>query len=206
VRQRFEDTGDLDFTADLKFKDLDLTFQHDVYMPEKAHLVTLKDSSTITMHGDREVTLKSTAYVEDLAALTLFNVYLLALGTFQWGVEGNANVNGGTGDIYVDIDKTADMHGFERFPHETVINEIEITAGTPTTLVNTIYATFDTVSNIAIDFQQDVGFIIKSGDSVKIGAGTAADFYLQSGIFDLVSSVGLTFTDDAEYNQVSLYI
>lgn len=147
VTQKFDNTGDIEFTADIKMRDLDLTWK-DPSTGKTTHLVTLTDSNTITLESGKTVKLKSTAIVEDIEALTIFNVYVLGLDDFEWGVEGSADINGGTGDIRVDIDKKADMKGFNHFPTDVVINSIDITNGITDALISSISATITSPSNI----------------------------------------------------------
>jgi hypothetical protein len=149
-----------------------------------------------------KVTLKSQATVKDIDALSEFNLFAISADKFKWQIHGTATVETSGLTIPVDVDKTVDMVGFNNFPIPPVIDQINITNGTPTIITNEILATFTNDANIAISFGQDVEFTLKS-EEITIGTGVIPDLDLKTGVFPVSAFVYLTATPETtEYDQL----
>jgi hypothetical protein len=164
-------------------------------------LATLTHSNAVEISTNK-VTLKSQANVKDVDALTEFNLFAISAEKFQWKIHGTATVESLGLRIPVDVKKTVNMIGFNNFPIPPVIDQINITNGSPTVITNQIQATFTNDANIAITFGQDVEFTLTS-DDIQIGTGLIPNLNLQTGVFPVSAMVYLSGTQGtAQYEQL----
>jgi hypothetical protein len=168
-------------------------------------LATLTHSNAIGVSTSK-VTMKSQANVKDVDALSEFNLFAISANKFQWEIHGTATVETLGLRIPVDVKKTVDMIGFNNFPIPPVINQINITNGSPTVITNQIQATFTNDANIALTFGQDVEFTLTSND-IQIGTGVIPNLDLQTGTFPVSATVYLSATEGTtQYNQLMAVI
>lgn len=164
-------------------------------------LASLTHSNDLTI-GTNTVNLKSQANVEDVNALSEFNLFAITADIFQWKIKGTASVETSGLHIPVDINKNVQMKGFNNFPTPPIINQINITGGTSLTILNKIAATFTNDANIAITFGQNIIFTLKS-EGFIIGSGIIPDLNLMTGEFPISADVTLSaVSGTSEYDQL----
>jgi hypothetical protein len=199
VTQKFKDVSD-GTHATIQMHKLSLTWNDNTGNGKKK-LASLTHSNEMDITTSK-VTLKSQAEVKDLEALSEFNLFAITANEFNWMIHGTATVTTSGLVIPVDIEKTLKMTGFNNFPIPPLINQINVTDGTPTVITNEIQATFTNVANIAISFGQTVEFILKSHEII-IGKGMIPNLDLKIGPFDVNATLFLSANPNTtQYDQL----
>jgi hypothetical protein len=167
-------------------------------------LAKLKAPSTLDV-GKKEVTMRSPAKVKDVSAMTNFNLYAMDAEYVDWHIKGDGELTtlGMVFDVFVDC--KVKLRGFDGFPVNPVIDQLNTTGGSATTLYAFIIANFTSVSNIEIDFGQDLSFFLTS-DGINIGTGTIPHCTLRSGSHKYLATVEMTPTTPQQVDQLNRVI
>jgi hypothetical protein len=194
VRQKFTNTGSI--TAKAHMHDIRILWEDD----NDTEMVKLSNSNTIKVSSE-EAVLTSRAIVTNKEELTAFNTYAMNAEYVHWHLVGKVQIQSFI-NVEVDIDKHIDLVAFNNFPIPPIVQQINTTGGTKTQLFNHIIATFTSTSNIELQLNQNLNFIVKSND-ISIGYGTLPNCTLLIGTHDYVASMIMLAHSDFELNQIN---
>ena len=192
--QTFSNTGSITATGKVSY--LHITWDE----PGGGTMLRLGSSNSFTVKNNEQVSLTADAVIVNDTAFTDFNLAAIADSGLTWHLTGNIDVT------YIvtatcSLDKNVPLVGFSNFPINPNVTYVNTTGGSSTMLHNIIYATMTSLSNINIDFQQTIYFLLKS-EGIPIGAGYIPDYSILSGLSDVQAYVNIYSTNAAEKAQV----
>lgn len=159
-------------------------------------LLSLSECNELSIEGDKPLTMNAKAHVQNVTALKNFNKFSVHEKNVQWNIHGKAVVTAII-PVSVDIRKTVTLSGFNGFPIAPVIHDVTTTGGTSDGLMSTIHATLTSVSNIAMEFDQDLYFDLYSNDT-RVGLGVIRDATFALGSFNVTIESTLFSNDDPQ--------
>lgn len=182
---------ELSLPASLQFQELTINWSHE----GGGDLIKVQKSNSIKVTKSAR-TMRTTATVLDVTALSNMMSYALTNGSYTWKITGSVTVTTLI-TATVNVDKMIDMRGYSSFAYPPVVQNFSVTDGTATVLSAAANCSLTTDSNTAFIFGQKVFFnAIYNGYSVGSGWIPNAEFF--TGTFDFVANIGCSYKNNNE--------
>lgn len=194
---------------------VDLQFSDNCILPSTAHMETAKmswmgsggghllklhhiNTIHVTVHTQH---MKSYASIDNITAFTEFNKYIINADSFNWNMNGRADIRVLGIKVTTHIDKKLAMQGYNNFDVNPIISNVTTGSGSATALYATAIADLTSDANIVLNFGQNLNFYLKSA-GVTIGIGTIANCSILMGTFSVVSTMKLFATTTNENDEL----
>jgi hypothetical protein len=168
--------------------------------PTGGQLVQLGKSNEFEVKNNHQVSMTSTATVENEDAFTNFNSAAINGSSMTWQLSGDVDVTFVV-TAKCNLDKTVTIQGFDNFPIPPNVTCVNTTGGTAAVLHNLITATMTSTSDISIQFGQTMHFLLKSA-GITVGVGSIPNYDMVSGTSVVNADVALSYSSTEEKTQL----
>jgi hypothetical protein len=192
--QTFSNTGSITAHASVSY--LNVNWDE----PGGGTLIQLGSSNSFKVQDDATVNVNSYATVINSTAFGDFNLATIHAESLTWQLSGTIDVT------YIitapcHLSKTVNLKGFGGFSVPPNVSYVNTTGGTPTVLNNIIVASMFSNATVEIQFGQTMHFKLFS-QGIQIGVGSIPDYSITPGLSYINAQVGLTYSNEQEYNQL----
>jgi hypothetical protein len=198
VIQKFTNAGAV--KAHAQMRNLEIYWNN----PEGGCIVTLTASNSFTVDNNHVVTMRSTALVNDVDALTAFNLFLTQQPSVQWKIKGTADITFIV-KARVKINKDVVLSRFNNFSVQPVVHFSNVTGGTGTHLTLNAQVTMVSNSNVEVKFGQSLMYKVFS-DGLEVGFGELPNYTLSPGTTTSIANLTLTANSPSQVAQINMML